>query len=168
MRLLTRSEVAAELELTPQAVSLLAKEPDCPREMQGAKQLFRWPEMNRWYWSRKLAEVRDAVRPADFEEARARREAANAELAELELARQRGELMTVAQYAKEVGGAFERVAARLTTFADKAAREVVGTKDVLDGRARLQPLVDEVMGELYRSDDVPADEPADEPEAEAA
>jgi hypothetical protein len=60
---------------------------------------------------------------------------------------------------RELMGAFMRVDARLATFEDKAAREVVGTRDAADGRSRLRPLVEELRAELFAGGDVPDEEP---------
>ena len=160
MALKTRDQVSAELELTPQQISNLAKEDGCPREMVGRKQMFRWPEFNRWYWTRKIEEAREAARPVNLDEARARREAALAQQEELKLAEMRGELMTVADYRRVVDDTNARIAARLKTLPQKLAPAVVGVRDVSEGLTRVQPLVDEVMAELYRGEDVPEDEAA--------
>lgn len=155
MRKLTRKQVAAELELTDQAISLLAKEDGCPREVENGKQVFRWPEFNRWYWGRKLEEARAVAEPADYEKAKARREAALAQQEELKLAEMRGNLMTVEQYERVVQDAFQRVRSQLLTLPNKLAPAVVGTETTQEGFARVEPLIREVMDELHAAADVP-------------
>lgn len=148
--LVTLSQAARYLGLTRQAIGVLARHSDAPvvHDEKGIR--CRWPAFARWREERLLARAT----PADFEEARARKMAAEAELAELELAQQRGALVTRQAVEEGVGHAFQRVRARLLALPAKASHELVGLADMVEVQRRLERQVDEVLRELGRPADM--------------
>ncbi len=114
------------------------------------------PEGRVWYHAYLVEKGRKQAAPTSMDEARKRREIAQAELAELDLAERRNELMTVTAFDALVADVFARVRARLQNFAPRAAGLVVGAVTIQDAQARLEPLAREVMEELRRADDIPA------------
>jgi phage terminase Nu1 subunit (DNA packaging protein) len=144
------------LKLSAKWVERLTSE-GMPVVMDGRHPRYPVPGAVLWYIARKQQEVEARSAPTTLDEAKARREAALAQQEELKLAEMRCELMTVAQYRRVVDDTNARVAARLKTLPQKLAPAVVGVKDTAEGLARVQPLVDEVMDELWRADDVPTE-----------
>ena len=147
MRTISREEVAEHLGISPQAVSRLAKKPGCPKEVQAGRAVYPWPDFNVWYWT-----VVKAPKPADFSEARARRVAALADMAELQLAKLRGELMPVEDFRRVRYDTDQRVAVKLKALHTRAAPHLVGCQSELEAMARLAPVVREIMDELTKGD----------------
>jgi hypothetical protein len=127
------------------------------------------PEGRIWYHNYLVEKGKRAAAPKDIDEAKHRKMAAEAELAEIELEKAREELMTVAEFEKAIGDAFSRVRARLTNLAPRLAGVVLGAGTVQEAQARAEPLVREAMEELRAADDVPAvdEEPSDAEEPDA-
>lgn len=147
-RVVSQQGLAAILGLSSRQVRNL-EQAGLPKEAKG----YPIPAAVRWYVGRKVAEV-EARLPADLDEARLRLDTAKAQLAELTLASRRGELMSVADFDRELGGAFARVSAQLATLPTKAAPLVVGltAQEVV---TVLERVVQEIREELHRADDIP-------------
>lgn len=160
-RSLTRNEAKAALGDMPERTFARWCAKGMPCKGDGARARFPWPEIYRWIIEQVERRAREAAKPVDYNEAKAREMAARAELAELEVATKRGELMTVAQYDEVVGAAFARVRAQLTNLPTKAAPELVGLAAAPEALAKVQGFVDEVMAELHTGADVPTEPDAD-------
>lgn len=154
---LARDEVMDRLGVSVRTLFRLIDE-GLPVTGKGESATFPWPECRRWYDKRLQSQV--TARPANLEEAKARRESALAQQEELKLAEMRGELMTATEYRRVVDDTNSRIAARLKALPQKLAPAVVGVKDTSEGLACVQPLVDEVMEELFAAEDVPTEEAA--------
>jgi phage terminase Nu1 subunit (DNA packaging protein) len=143
----TGAELAALLGLTDRHIRALAGK-GLPRSADGTYPLGA---AIRWYVSRKAAQSA----PKGLLAARTRREEAAASKAELELARLRGELMTVEDYRRVVDDTFARVAAKLNALHNRAAPQLVGCRTVDEASTRLRAEVDEILSELCEAEDVP-------------
>lgn len=144
---LSQAELERVTGLSRQTLAELAREPDCPREQRDGWK-YPWPAWNTWYVNRRVDRAVERVKPADFEEARARKTAAEAELAELELAKQRGDLITVADAGKVMDDRLDRVAARLKAVPSKDAYRFVGLTGIPEVVPVLRQVIDGVMAEL--------------------
>lgn len=133
----------------------------CAKGMQVKTGKYPWPEIHRWLLEQVERRGKESARPATEDEARKRKLAAEAELAELELAKQRGQLMTVEQYEEVVGAAFARVAAQLKSAPTKFAPHVVHLKTLPEAVTKLQIVADEILEDLHRGTDVPDDDDPD-------
>jgi phage terminase Nu1 subunit (DNA packaging protein) len=120
---------------------------------QGEKARYPWPEVFRWLTEQIERRARDAAKPANFEDARARTELAKAEMAELDLAERRGELMTVADGEKVMIAAFSRVRAQVLAMPGKYAPRIVGIPTVARANEILRAVADELMQDLRGSVD---------------
>lgn len=147
-RWLTITEAADEMDYSVRQLQEYAKRPGCPRRKRGASWEYEWPAFNRFVREAAVADAVERVKPADFEEARARKEAANAELAELDLAERRGQLVTREGARKAMASLCERVRARLVTLPPKVAPLVVGCDTVPQAQRELERAVEEVLAEL--------------------
>lgn len=147
---ISAAELVERLGVSKNLVSYMAREDGAPCDHHG----WRWPETMHWYIQREKARGRPAGGGEDASRARDRLETARAEMAELELAKLRGQLMTLEQYDDVVGGAFARVRARLLNLPGKFAGEgeMKPREDLLE---LAQRLVDEALEELATGADVP-------------
>jgi len=126
-----------------------------PVKGEGAKARYPWPEVFRWLTEQIDRRAREAAKPVKFGEAKSREMSAKAELAELDVAARRAELMTVTQFDERVSAAFARVRAQLLTLPTKMAPEMVGMARAQDALPKVQGFVDDVMAELQAGADVP-------------
>jgi hypothetical protein len=159
---ITGTEFALRIGVSKNAASYMAREDGAPVDSNG----WRWPEANHWFIRRERARGRPVGGGSDdaITEIRRRRELAQAELAELDLAARRSETMTVTQFVDAVGSAFSRVRARALNLPGKIAGEgeLKPREELLEIAERY---VHEMLEELSSGEDVPLS--LDE-EAEAA
>lgn len=137
----------------------------CPHEKNGRRIFVPMPAGRVWLHNYLVEKGKRQAAPTSIDDARRRRAAAEAELAELELAEKRAELMTVSDFTKIVAEGFGRARARLQNLAPRAAAVSFGAQSIPEAQARIEPLVVEVLDELRAADDVPVEPEADEDEA---
>ncbi len=164
-RWLTLTAAAVEVDLSVRQLQGYAKRPGCPRKSDGkGGYKYEWPAFNRFVREELARDTREAAKPANIEEARARKMEADAALAELELAVRRGKLVEAERYERELGRAFARVRSRLLPLPSRAAPDLMALTDELKIEAILDRYVLEVIEEL-RTEAVPDDEGDDVQEA---
>lgn len=163
----SKKECAARLNLTTRQITNLV-DAGMPRNVEGNRVSFPWPDALHWYIQYRIDAEVARNGPADFEAARARKMAAEAELAELELAQRRGLLLTTDDFRRELEAPLVRVRAALQNVPGKYAPRCVGLETPAIAQGVLDEVVREAMTELARvageSDD---DDPADTPERAA-
>lgn len=159
---INRVTLAVLIGYSPKQITRWLSDTDIPHERRGTEVLFPWPGTRVWLHKYLEDKGKRAGRPESRDDARERKEYAEAEMAELKLAEARGELDTVAHLEKALADAFTRIRAKLSSFAPRAAGAVIGAVTVQDATARLTPLVDEVFAELRQTDDIPLEEPDDD------
>lgn len=145
---LTASEAARRLGLTAQGLQGWLKKPGAPVRADGNKLLVQWPQFARWREQQMVESALTAAQPADFEEARARKVAAEAQLAELDLAVRRGDLVTLAEFEKTIAQAFDRVRSRMVALPGRLAPLVVGTETLPAAVSAIEPVIAEILHEL--------------------
>lgn len=145
----TGLEFATRVGVSKNAASYMTREEGAPYDTHG----WRWPEALHWYIRREKARGRPPTGD-NVANARDRREMAQAELAELDLAARRGETMTVTQFDAVMSAAFSRVRSRLLNLPGKLAGEgeLKPREELL---ALAERLVHEALEELAAGDDVP-------------
>jgi phage terminase Nu1 subunit (DNA packaging protein) len=173
--LLKQAELARRLGRDPSRIrELVARGVLVPAVGSGRAAKFEWASTLERYISHRVdtrAEKRareivaETLTSPDFEQWHARREAAQASIAELKLVRMREQLMTAAQFDKAFSDACGRLRGKLLNFAPRAAGAVLGASTLQEGQARIEPVVREIMEELRNTDDVP--EPDDHESTEA-
>jgi len=157
---ITNAECAIRLALSTKQIAREV-EAGMPHERDGNKLKFPWPDVRIWRDEHIREMAKAEMRPADKDDARKRREAAEADLAELKLSRERGEVLPVQDFEKLLENAFTRVRARLLAIPPKLGAYGVGHKNARDAQAALEPFVYEAMAELSEAGDVSfADEDA--------
>lgn len=152
--LVTNAEAARRLGMTPVSIGQWAAKPGCPTHGAGAKRRLVWPDFPKWRDQELARQIRSEAKadskPGDLEEAKARKMAAEAELAELELAKARGELIAVEDAVKEAEQVFERLRARLIAVPGKEAHRFVGLKRLPHAMKGLRDVIDTALTELSR------------------
>lgn len=111
---LSVSEVAEKLGISHQAVGVWAAKPGAPTRSAGTKVWLKWPGFARWREQQMVDTARREASPTvSLDEARTRKALAEAELAEIELAKARGEVVALADYEAALARILDRLAARL-------------------------------------------------------
>jgi ADP-ribose pyrophosphatase YjhB (NUDIX family) len=119
-----------------------------PHRKKGRLVFIVMPQGRVWYHEHLVTKGEDRVRPTKRSESADRRAAAEAELAEIALAKARSELMPVADFERIVGGSYARVRARLINLPRRIAGAVLGAQTLQEAEARAEPIVREAMEEL--------------------
>lgn len=106
--------MAKRLEMTPQAIGLWCKRPGAPVRVDGPRIWVRAPEFLRWRESELVAQaVKNSQQTVSLDQARTRKALADAELAEIEVAKARGAVVSIEDTAKVIGTVLDRLTARL-------------------------------------------------------
>jgi phage terminase Nu1 subunit (DNA packaging protein) len=151
-KLLSQKDLSEELGLSLRQTAEWTARPGAPKKKVGGSWKYLWPDFNRWYVEERVSSAVERVKPADLEEARARKTSAEAELAELQLAKERGQLITVEDAAKGADEVFDRVRARLIAVPGKEAHRFVGLKKLPEAVKALGEVVDVALRELSGGD----------------
>jgi hypothetical protein len=133
--------------MTDAAVGQWGAKPNAPTKVKNGHRVYDWPAFPIWY---RTELQRNREKPTTFEDARTRKMTAEAELAELELAKARSELLTIADLERIVTTDYTKLRARLQALTGKLAPDVVGLKSVADATRAIEPLIREAMEELSR------------------
>lgn len=128
-----------------------------PRRGDGAKAKYPWPEIFNFVVERQQRIGRDSARPSNVDEAKARRDLVHAELAELDLAARRGELLTVDEFEKRLTDAYARVLGAMAALEPRLAADLEGSMTLIQKRTVIRKALAEIKSELYRAEDVPVD-----------
>jgi hypothetical protein len=140
-------EAARRLGMTDAAVGQWGAKPGAPTEVRAGRRWYHWPRFPIWY---RTELQRNREKPTTFEDARTRKMIAEAELAEIELAKARAEALAVSDMESLVATDYAKVRAGLQSMPGKLAPEVVGLKTVAEAIRKIDPLVREVMENLSR------------------
>lgn len=155
---LTFQQAADRLGLTRQAIGVWAAKPGAPVTSDNGTTLVLWPAFARWRETQMVEKaVRDTAPTVSLDEARTRKALAEAELAELEVAKARGDFVAVADYETALGRSLDRVTARLR------AMPVRLSSYGAEVEAAVESEVEAVIVELSQMDADVLDEPAEEP-----
>lgn len=152
------TEVAKKLGISYQAVGVWAAKPGAPTRSAGTKVWLKWPAFARWREQQMVETARREASPTvSLDEARTRKALAEAELAEIELAKARGEVVALADYEAALARILDRLAARLRALPVRllhlgpeveAAAEAEAEKVVEELHAWNEDVVDETPNPL--------------------
>ena len=158
---ITSAEAARSLRMTPQSLSAWTKRPEAPVRVDGTRVWVRDPDLFRWRDETLKRPARAALAPTlSLAEARTRKALAEAELAELEVAKSRGEFVAVADYEKALARILDQEMARLRALSVRLAH--LGP----EAEAAVETEVERMVNEMAEYDSDVVDEP--EPVKEAA
>lgn len=158
---ITLADAAARLHMTGQGIGQWTARPGAPVRKDGQRVFVRWPEFMRW---REQELVRVAVKdanPGDFETARTRKASADAELAEIEVAKARGDVVSVADYEAALGRILDREMARLRALPVRLAHLGTAVEDAAERE------VEQIIVEMSQYDADVIDEPIEPAKAAA-
>ncbi len=110
---ISAADAAKRLFLTQQSIGMWCARPGAPVRKDGTRVLVRWPEFLRWREEELVKQAKADSAPVSLDDARSRKLNAEAELAELEVAKARGEFVAVADYEAALARVCDRLAARL-------------------------------------------------------
>ena len=114
----------------------------------GKSWVFDMPEVVAWREEQiALAAVGDTA-SLDIDEARRRKLAAEAALAEIEVSKKRGEVVEIEAVADAVGDDYANVRAKLLSLPTKAAPQLAIIEDSAEAQGVLEKLVHEALEEL--------------------
>ena len=138
------AEAAKRLGMTKQAIGQWAdKAPADAVELRGGRRYLRWPAFPVWYRQRL-----SSTAPENFEKARARKMAAEAELTELELARVRGEQVPVDAVRKTMGQLAAKLRSQLLAVPGRYSARIVGIASLPEAQRALDLAMRDVLNEL--------------------
>ena len=138
------TEAAYRLGMTAQAIGIWATKSGAPVVMRRGRRWAQWPAFPEWY----RQQISRPAAPADLDEAKARKLAAEAELAEYQLAQARGEFIAVADLEAKIGPVFDVFRAKLLALPGRLAPEVVACRALPDARGLLERELATVLREL--------------------
>lgn len=104
-------------------------------------------------WYRQQKQEREKRRTETLDEARRRKTEAEAGLAELELARARGEVVSIQEVTEEVGVLMDRLRAAVLAAPGKWTPQIIGVSDMPTASALMAALTEELLGALSVDDD---------------
>ena len=143
------SELARLMNLeSARRVQQLVADEGMPRRVQNGRPEYPWPDALKWYIAFKVSAEAAKADPIDLEKARARKMAADAELAELELARVRGEQVPVETFRETVGAIATKIRAQLLAAPGRYSARIVGVDSLPDAQRHLDAIVRDVLNEL--------------------
>lgn len=117
-----------------------------PHEKDGRSLRFPLAACVQWYADHRARQAAKALSELDME--KREKLAVERRIKEVELAQLLGEVLTLEDFRREVGSAYDAVRARLLAFPGRAGPMLVGVKSVAEAVARLEPLIREILEEL--------------------
>lgn len=161
---ITQRELADRLGLSTRQVRNLRDDHGLPQIVRNGKPFYRWPDALHWYIQFKIQEAERRREPPSYEVARTREMLARAEMAELELAQRRGQLVTVEYAASQLERSLSVLRAQLLNLPGILAPRVQGMTDIARIHEIVQEAIDDIMRELQGAGD---DESLDDEDDEA-
>jgi phage terminase Nu1 subunit (DNA packaging protein) len=119
-----------------------------PHESQGNAKAYPIPQAVQWYVGFKSEEAAKKAAPQDLEEARLRKLAAEASLAEYELAEAEGSMIGVEEIDKILGPPLTALRAKLLNLPGKLAPQLLACRSLAEIRTLLDSSIAEAMAEL--------------------
>lgn len=149
---LTKKEFADAIGVSPSQVDNLVTD-GVPRIKEGRRYYYGLDAIT-WYFQRKLDRI-SSQRPPALDEAKARKELAEAELTEMRLAQARKELVPIDLAQEELGFVLDKLRARLLNVPGRYAPMIIALKNYGEAKLKLDQIIHEAMLELMRvSDDL--------------
>jgi excisionase family DNA binding protein len=162
---LTTVDVAELLGVTKRAVNKWIKDKGLPAKSDGRGQVLDWATTLEWYVSYRIAENAgtagtrrtggDPEEPLEtFDEALARKTRAEADLKELQLARERGEVAAIADVEKVLASANKSIQTLMLALPSGLTPQLIGLEDRTKIHAVIDRAVRSTLGNLASIDAV--------------
>ena len=144
----TTGEAGRRLGVTPQALGQWAMRPYAPVRLVGTRREYQWPAFPRWREQELARQAVREVEPRDIEAARCRKVAAEARLAELELALAERTQIPIEEAAHAFEAALSHLRSQLVTLPQRWAPDLVGLPTIPAVTVVLERVVAALMGTL--------------------
>ncbi|MCZ8012019.1 MAG: hypothetical protein ACK5N1_01240 [Gemmatimonas sp.] len=119
---ISAAEMAQRLAMTPQAIGLWCKRPGAPVRVDGTRVWVADGPFQRWREKELVAQaLKDLAPGVSLEEARTRKALAEAEIIEIEVAKKRGEIITIEDSTSALGVVLDRVTTLVRGFPSRLA-----------------------------------------------
>ena len=141
-----RQDIALMIGLSHRHIDNLVLD-GMPREKSGRSWEYG-AEAVAWYYQRRVAALEERASGPTLAEARVRKELAQAERIELELAALRGDLISGADHQAELNRTYDWLRATLQAFPGRWAPHCVGLRRVVDAQRVIEDGIGEVLGVL--------------------
>jgi hypothetical protein len=158
---ITLADAAARLHMTGQGIGQWTARPGAPIRKDGQRVFVQWPAFMRWREQELVRVAVNNANPGDIETARARKASADAELAEIEVAKARGHVVAVADYEEALGRILDREMARLRALPVRLAHLGTAVEDAAEKE------VEQIIVEMSQYDADVIDEPMESAKAAA-
>lgn len=147
-REVSQAELSRILPLTTRQIHNLERE-GMPHRAEGRRKFYPLPGAVDWYVRYRERLARSEMESTDYEEARARREAARARLAEMEVAREEGRLIPH-DVVEEIFGQqmLGSLRAAIRNMPGRWGAQITGLKSPREGEAALRQIADEMLEHL--------------------
>lgn len=139
------AEMAGLLGITPRRLQQLAQIEGFPKTERGQ---YIPPDVIGWYVAYKEAAAKREAQPADLDEARLRKMAAEAALAEYELAEMEGKMVAVEDIDRILAPPLTALRAKLLNLPGKLAPQLLACRSLAEIRTLLDTSIAEAMAEL--------------------
>jgi hypothetical protein len=169
IRWVSLAQLASETGFSERMLQYIrTQEPGClTTRQQGQRIEYQQPDCAVALRQRERKDAEAKARPSNLAESEQRKAAADAEMAEVRLAKLRGELAPRAEFAAAFERLFGAVRQELQALPTRHGPRVVGLTQPAEAVAALREMVADVLAGLSSAVDA-VEEPADEPEEEAA
>jgi hypothetical protein len=164
----TRVELAARLGVTERTITnWVRRHEDFPSKVRGQNREFPLGRCIQWYLQRMIADAIASMAPPaslNAAEADSRKAIAEAELAEIKVAKARAEVVLVAKAVKDRRDDYGRIRAALLAKPGEYADQVLRLETVAQAMPVLRGMMDNVIAELQDVAGSGVDEDEEEPE----
>lgn len=144
------AEAGRRIGITAQSVGVWSTKQGAPVKLERGKVLYEWPKFPRWREAQLLAERH--AKPVDIAEAQKRKLAAEAEMAEMERDKMRGELVPVEAFDRVVTEIGTTLRAQLTAAAGRMASRTVGLKTLPESQQVWDGAIRDILAGLQHGD----------------
>lgn len=141
----TYAEAGRRLGMTPNAIGLYAAREGAPVAMHGPRRTCLWPQFPVW-WRRQIIESKE--KPLNIAESEARIAAADAELKELKLQRERGEVLPMSLFHETIATIAATIRAQLLAVPGRYAPRTASMASLVESQAAWDSAVRDVLNDL--------------------
>jgi|OM-RGC.v1.021973137 Phage DNA packaging protein, Nu1 subunit of terminase len=157
----SQTEVAHWLGVTRQTVINLEEHGMPVEREEGKYPRYPVPDVIQWYVKYKQGGVRS------YDQLRARHEAAKAELAEIKVAKERGDLVTAQEFERVLGGCLDQLRSKIISRPGAWAARVIGIETPNEGQAAVKEMMSDLL-DLLRAYEPSAESDSDSQGSPAA
>lgn len=144
----TQHEAGRRLGITAQAIGVWCRKPGAPVGVEKGKPYCLWPEFPRWRESELRRQVVEESKPKDLADSQARKLAAEAIKAELEVERIRGNILDIDLHGARLREIIAQLRAKVLASSGKYCHRTVGIKTLAESQAVWDDCVRDILTAL--------------------